>query len=126
MGQPGGDLDLAQEPAAAESGGQVGPQHLDGTLASVADVVGQADQRHAAGAGLAFDDLAVGEGRPEAKSDVVHPVKLHDGPRLATWAGDGVPCVRLRDAGPVNPRSVTSIGFLPADETPGPFALEAA
>ena len=31
----------------------------------------------------------------------------------------------IRGAGPVDPRSVTSIGFLPAEKTPGPFALEA-
>jgi len=30
----------------------------------------------------------------------------------------------LRGAGPVDPRSVTSIGFLLAEKTPGPFALE--
>ncbi len=29
----------------------------------------------------------------------------------------------LRGAGRVNPRSVTSIGFLLAEKTPGPFAL---
>jgi monofunctional biosynthetic peptidoglycan transglycosylase len=32
----------------------------------------------------------------------------------------------LREAGPVDPRSVTSIGFLLAEKTPGPFALEVA
>lgn len=32
----------------------------------------------------------------------------------------------LRDAGPVDPRNVTAIGFLLADKTPGPFALEVA
>ena len=30
----------------------------------------------------------------------------------------------LRDAGPVDPRRVTSIGFLLGEKTPGPFALE--
>jgi monofunctional biosynthetic peptidoglycan transglycosylase len=30
----------------------------------------------------------------------------------------------LRGAGPVDPRSVASIGFLLAEKTPGPFALE--
>jgi monofunctional biosynthetic peptidoglycan transglycosylase len=30
----------------------------------------------------------------------------------------------LSDAGPVDPRSVSSIGFLLAEKTPGPFALE--
>lgn len=32
----------------------------------------------------------------------------------------------LRGAGPVDPGSVTSIGFLLAEKTPGPFALEVA
>ena len=32
----------------------------------------------------------------------------------------------LRGAGPVDPRSVTSIGFLLAEKTPGPFLLEVA
>jgi monofunctional biosynthetic peptidoglycan transglycosylase len=32
----------------------------------------------------------------------------------------------LQEAGPVDPRSVTSIGFLLAEKTPGPFLLEVA
>lgn len=32
----------------------------------------------------------------------------------------------IRGAGPVDPRSVTSIGFLLAEKTPGPFALDVA
>ena len=32
----------------------------------------------------------------------------------------------LRGEGPADPRSVTSIGFLLAEKTPGPFALEVA
>lgn len=32
----------------------------------------------------------------------------------------------LRGAGPVDPRNVTSIGFLLAEKAPGPFALEVA
>ena len=32
----------------------------------------------------------------------------------------------IRGAGPVDPRSVMSIGFLLAEKTPGPFALEVA
>jgi len=31
----------------------------------------------------------------------------------------------IRGAGSADPRSVTSIGFLLAEKTPGPFALEA-
>lgn len=32
----------------------------------------------------------------------------------------------VRGAGPADPRSVTSVGFLLAEKTPGPFALEVA
>jgi monofunctional biosynthetic peptidoglycan transglycosylase len=32
----------------------------------------------------------------------------------------------LRGAGPVDPGSVTSVGFLLAEKTPGPFALAVA
>jgi monofunctional biosynthetic peptidoglycan transglycosylase len=32
----------------------------------------------------------------------------------------------LRGAGPVDPRSVMSIGFLLAEKTPGPFMLDVA
>ena len=32
----------------------------------------------------------------------------------------------MREAGPVDPASVTSVGFLLAEKTPGPFALEVA
>jgi len=59
------------------------------------------------------------------------PVKTRSG----EWIEVAVPLDRfeatsfgrvLRGAGPVDPRSVTSIGFLLAEKTPGPFALEVA
>jgi len=55
--------------------------------------------------------------------------------RAGEWIEVSVPLERfeatsygrvLRGAGPVDPASVTSIGFLLAEKTPGPFALEVA
>ena len=55
--------------------------------------------------------------------------------RTGEWIEVRIPLDRLeatsfgrviRGAGPVDPPSVTSIGFLPAEKTPGPFALEVA
>jgi NADH dehydrogenase [ubiquinone] 1 alpha subcomplex assembly factor 1 len=59
------------------------------------------------------------------------PVKT----RAGEWIEVAVPLDRfeatsfgraLRGVGPADPRSVTSIGFLLAEKTPGPFALEVA
>ena len=59
------------------------------------------------------------------------PVRTHSG----EWIEVAVPLDRfeatsfgrvLPGAGPVEPRSVTSIGFLLAEKTPGPFALQVA
>jgi len=59
------------------------------------------------------------------------PVKT----RTGEWIDVAVPLDRfeatsfgrvLRGVGPVDPRSVSSIGFLLAEKTPGPFALEVA
>jgi monofunctional biosynthetic peptidoglycan transglycosylase len=55
--------------------------------------------------------------------------------RLGEWIEVAIPLDRfkatsfgrvLRGAGPVDPGSVTSIGFLLAEKTPGPFVLEVA
>lgn len=55
--------------------------------------------------------------------------------RVGEWVEVALPLHRfeatsfgevLRQAGPVDPRSITSIGFLLGDKTPGPFALEVA
>ena len=61
MLQVGDRLDLAQEPLGADDGGELGPQHLDGDLAAVLEVVGEVDRRHAALAELALDAVAVGD-----------------------------------------------------------------
>jgi len=65
-----GGLDLDHEPLGAEHGGQLGPQHLEGHLAIVAEVLGEVDGGHAAGAQLALDAVAVGEGSAEALDGV--------------------------------------------------------
>ena len=44
----GGDPDLAEKAIAAEGGGELGQEHLDGDLTIVADVVGEVDDGHAA------------------------------------------------------------------------------
>ena len=61
MGQPGRHPDLAHEPVAADLGGDLGTEDLDGHLALVAEVVGQEDHGHAAFAELSFDGVAAGE-----------------------------------------------------------------
>ena len=55
-------LDLAEEPLGADHRGQLGPQHLDGDLAAVLEVVREIDGGHAALAQLALDAVAVGQG----------------------------------------------------------------
>ena len=68
----GGGLDLGQEPLGAEDGGQLGAQDLERDLAVVPHVVRQVHRGHAAGAQLALDDVAVGEGGGEAAEGVRH------------------------------------------------------
>jgi NADH dehydrogenase [ubiquinone] 1 alpha subcomplex assembly factor 1 len=55
--------------------------------------------------------------------------------RAGEWIEVAIPVERfeatsfgevVRGAGPVDPRSVTSIGFLLAEKRPGPFVLEVA
>ena len=56
----------AEEPLAAEHGGELGVQHLDGDLAAVPQVLGEVDRGHAALAQLALEAIPVGEGGGEA------------------------------------------------------------
>ena len=58
----GGYLDLTEEPFRAESGGKVGPEHLDGHLAMMLEILGQVDGCHAAATDLAVNTVTVGEG----------------------------------------------------------------
>ncbi len=61
MLEPGGDLDLAEEPLGPERGGQLGPQHLHRDLAVVLDVLGEVHGGHAALPELALEPVAVAE-----------------------------------------------------------------
>ena len=61
MIQPRGDLDFAQEALAADHRGNLRLQHLDRHLPPVPDIVGEIDGRHAAGADLGFDAVAIGQ-----------------------------------------------------------------
>jgi hypothetical protein len=62
----GGDLDLGQKPLAADDGGELGVQHLDGHLAAVLHVFGQIHGGHAALSQLALETVTVGQGLGEA------------------------------------------------------------
>ena len=68
--------DLAQEPLAAERRAEVGMQHLDGDVAIVLEVVREIDGGHAAGAELALDAVAVGEGGRESRERLGHAATI--------------------------------------------------
>ena len=72
MLEVGGGLDLREEPLRAEHGGQLGPEHLDGDLAVVLEVVGQVDGGHAALAQLALDLVGIGQGGLQATEEIGH------------------------------------------------------
>src|SRR2546430_9001436 len=57
--EPGGDLDLAQEPFRAESGGYLVAENLDGDGAVVSPVAGQEHDRHPTPAELPLERVAV-------------------------------------------------------------------
>ena len=81
MLEVGGELDLGQEPLGADHGGELRAQHLERDLAVVLQVLRQVDRRHAAGADLAFDPVAVGEGYLEPALELGH---------VGLLRGDGV------------------------------------
>ena len=62
MGELGGDLDFPQKALGAEHGGELRPEHLDGDLAMVFEVVGEVDRGHSPAAQLPLKAVAVGEG----------------------------------------------------------------
>ena len=77
MVEPGRDLDLGQEPLDAQHRAQLGPEHLERDLAVVLEVGGEVDGRHAAGAELALDPVALFQGRGQPRH-VAHGA-LEDG-----------------------------------------------
>jgi hypothetical protein len=66
MGEPSGELDLAEEAVGTEDGGQLGTEDLetDGTM--VFEVGGQIDRGHAAAAEFPLDPVAVRESGGQA------------------------------------------------------------
>ena len=70
MLQPGGELDLAQEPLGAERCGQLRMEHLERDGAVVLEVLRQVYGRHAAPAELALEGVAVGEGGLQLSADL--------------------------------------------------------
>ena len=72
MLEVGGELDLGQEPLGADHGGELGAQHLERDPAVVPDVLGQVDGRHAAGADLAVEAIAVRQGGLEPAEQFGH------------------------------------------------------
>jgi hypothetical protein len=87
-------LDLAQETLGADHGGQFGAEDLDGDAAVVLQVVGEVDGGHAAGAELALEAVAVGQGVGQAAERIGHGGR-HGGtseiaPRSAlAWSSSG-------------------------------------
>jgi hypothetical protein len=65
MAEAGGSLDLAEESVGTQRCGQLGPEHLDGHLAAMLQVVGQVDGGHATSAELALDRVSAGKGGPK-------------------------------------------------------------
>jgi hypothetical protein len=60
--QRGGDLDLAEEPLAAERGGELRLEDLERDQPVMLEVFGQEDDGHAAVAELALDPVAIADG----------------------------------------------------------------
>ena len=74
MLQRGRRLDLDHEPLGAEHRGEFGLEDLDRDLAVVLEVLGEVDRRHAAGAELALDAVAVGQSSGEPGRGIGHSV----------------------------------------------------
>src|SRR2546426_622228 len=62
MGEPSGDLDLAQEALGPDGGAKLGAQDLERNGPVVAKVVGEIDRRHSPAAEFALDRVTPGEG----------------------------------------------------------------
>jgi hypothetical protein len=68
----GPKADLGQEPLRPDHRRQLGPEDLERHLPVVADVFRQVDRGHAAGADLAVDPVAVGQGGLEPAEKFGH------------------------------------------------------
>ena len=72
MLEVGGGLDLLQEPRGADERRELGVHDLDRHLAIVAHVMREIDRGHTAGAQLALESVAVGQGFFEAIERLSH------------------------------------------------------
>src|SRR5437762_1109546 len=72
MLEMGSDADLGEEAFDAHDGGELRVEDLEGDLAVVLEVAREVDRRHAAGADLALDDVAIGERTNELFSQLWH------------------------------------------------------
>jgi hypothetical protein len=70
----GGELDLGQEALGPDHGRKLGAEHLDRDRPVVPEVVRQEDGRHAAGADLAIEPIAVRQRGLEPRDQVGHVV----------------------------------------------------
>ena len=68
----GGELDLGQEPLGPDHGGQLGAQDFQSDAPVVADVFGEVDGRHPAGADFVVEAVAVREGGLEPAKQFGH------------------------------------------------------
>ena len=105
--QPRRRLDFGEEAIAAECSTEIGVQHLDGDVAVVLEIMREIHGGHPAGAELAVDAIAVGEGQVQACDDV----RVHGAAELGIRATGGQPnrgpnaCTRgkARSVGPKAP-----------------------
>src|SRR5690242_5438741 len=113
MGEPGGDLDLAQEPIGPQARGQVWAEYLESDRPAVFQVLRQIDGRHAPAADLAFDPIALCERDLEVAEQTAHTAQRYGG-GLGTatvsaassafrWQCDARPC--SAECGPPNVRA---------------------
>ncbi len=72
MGEPGGQLDLAEEPVGADLGGDLRPQDLEGDAPVVPQVLGEEDDGHAPLAELALDRVTTRQAVVQALFQVTH------------------------------------------------------
>jgi hypothetical protein len=78
--QLGGQLDLALEPLAADGGGQVGIEDLDGNLAVVPDVTGEVDRGHPPLPKLSLEEVAVSQLRLQSILNFWHDIPVRASP----------------------------------------------
>src|SRR2546425_12841488 len=85
MGEPSGDLDLAQEALGPDGGSKLGAQDLERHGPVMAKVVGEIDRRHSPAAEFALDRVTPGEGDLKAGQLVWHGCS--GGQRIRTSKG---------------------------------------